>query len=83
MDKISKIKALARKNGITSDNMMYDDYINVMDKEYSVKEIDSFLKTGVSGRPIIAFKPNKNKKGGKIKSKYSTGGGVRTAKYKV
>ena len=25
----------------------------------------------------------KNKKGGKVKSKYSTGGGVRTAKYKV
>ena len=40
------------------------------------KSILEYLRFLSSGR-----KPNK--KGGKIKSKYSKGGGVRTAKYKV
>ena len=42
----------------------------------SRKELKEYLRFLSSGR-----KPNK--KGGKIKSKYSKGGGVRTAKYKV
>ena len=32
---------------------------------------------------ILDSRKSKEKKGGKIKSKYSKGGGVRTAKYKV
>ena len=40
------------------------------------KSILEYLRFLSSGR-----KPNK--KGGKVKSKYSKGGGVRTAKYKV
>ena len=32
---------------------------------------------------ILDSRKSKEKKGGKVKSKYSKGGGVRTAKYKV
>jgi|ETNmetMinimDraft_2_1059921.scaffolds.fasta_scaffold454282_1 hypothetical protein len=71
------------KNGKTEDNIdsivksleaglpEFDAYLKRMPKE--LKEYLKFLSSG--------RKPNK--KGGKIKSKYSKGGGVRTAKYKV
>ena len=55
------------------------------------KKIDTLVQGGLSRKEAIEYYKEKhpevffspNKRGGKIKSKYSKGGGVRSAKYKV
>ena len=70
-NKSSAATRLAIKNGIGKDNAMHNDYIKQILLDMSFEQIENELKG--------------KKKGGKIKtkSKYSKGGGVRPAKYKI
>ena len=62
---------------------------NGYDDIHVKKMLDALFGSNPSAEDLLEYKKfldsgrKLNKKGGKVKSKYSKGGGVRTAKYKV